>query len=169
MTLPVANTGSSPRLRGTLGRGKSQQCQQRFIPASAGNTAEHVADQREVAVHPRVCGEHRLASVLRSVWSGSSPRLRGTHLVVRGGVVDQRFIPASAGNTRMPSPRQTARTVHPRVCGEHLLLLFHDGLYVGSSPRLRGTLSPVLLIIPWLRFIPASAGNTSGASVIMVR
>ena len=71
-----------------------------------------------------------------------------------------RFIPACAGNTRMPRSQAPGRPVHPRVCGEH----DYGGLVVqaiyGSSPRVRGTPSAQGLQTVSQRFIPACAGNT---------
>ena len=91
---------------------------------------------------------------------GSSPRLRGTHQADHGRGQCARFIPASAGNTKLGQIEISFFTVHPRVCGEHHSgrLRWHDS--VGSSPRLRGTrLGPLNRWVRW-RFIPASAGNT---------
>ena len=92
--------------------------------------------------------------------SGSSPRLRGTP--PRGTRVSRtlRFIPASAGNTRPVAGWAVARTVHPRVCGEHSQLFYDFQSNNGSSPRLRGTHGFSFQDSPMMRFIPASAGNT---------
>ena len=72
-------SGSSPRLRGTLGGGASSLRYSRFIPASAGNTSRFYTSLPASPVHPRVCGEHSRDAVI------VSKRVR--------------FIPASAGNT----------------------------------------------------------------------
>ena len=51
-------------------------------------------------------------------------------------------------------------SVHPRGCGEHAQrrrLMWH---WVGSSPRMRGTLKGLCLALRRRRFIPADAGNT---------
>jgi len=49
-------------------------------------------------VHPRACGE-RLAGVIGArVGCGSSPRVRGTRPDALRQALDQRFIPARAGN-----------------------------------------------------------------------
>jgi len=50
--------------------------------------------------------------------------------------------------------------VHPRACGEHLGSGSSITLLVGSSPRLRGTLSTRRPCTMNMRFIPAPAGNT---------
>ena len=51
-------TGSSPRMRGTLGTGNHIQLGMGIIPAHAGNT--YTRNHRNVSSrdHPRACGEH---------------------------------------------------------------------------------------------------------------
>ena len=175
--------GSSPRLRGTLPRsdgdlnvrrvhprvcGEHVKCSHlfslkfRFIPAFAGNTHTRPTAFRPLPVHPRVCGEHGSDCLFGHADVGSSPRLRGTlgHGIrhsLRG-----RFIPAFAGNTEYLYGHFWYRSVHPRVCGEHALLIVLPATGYGSSPRLRGTHPPYLLFGFLLRFIPAFAGNTQG-------
>ena len=52
------------------------------------------------------------------------------------------------------------RSVHPRVCGEHLTLRQKYEWVGGSSPRVWGTRDPQTVCQrPW-RFIPACVGNT---------
>ena len=53
------------------------------------------------------------------------------------------------------------KSVHPRVCGEHTCFCDDDGEFIGSSPRVRGTLPLDGEVKKSLRFIPACAGNTS--------
>ena len=163
-TLTASINGSSPRLRGTLAIPEILHPAKRFIPASAGNTAPLWCRTRLPAVHPRVCGEHRLTVRKKWDFGGSSPRLRGT-LTLQ--VVDElvlRFIPASAGNTYTPVFCGCNYAVHPRVCGEHVNSLASAAQDAGSSPRLRGTLSTGPLYKRFCRFIPASAGNTASMS-----
>ena len=71
--------------------------------------------------------------------SGSSPRARGTHRPEKFAGVVERFIPACAGNTRRPGRAQSRGTVHPRVRGEHRVMMRLSSSASGSSPRARGT------------------------------
>ena len=90
---------------------------------------------------------------------GSSPRVRGTWHPVPLEVSGRRFIPACAGNIRLRLFALLQSSVHPRVCGEHLLPERRRFVDAGSSPRVRGT---YLIHGPLLssgRFIPACAGN----------
>jgi len=52
----------------------------RFIPARAGNTQWPPWTLPPRPVHPRACGEHGTKAVLARTYSGSSPRVRGTHI-----------------------------------------------------------------------------------------
>ncbi len=52
----------------------------RFIPAYAGNTNKVFVCYHQDAVHPRVCGEHLVSRQQATNQSGSSPRMRGTHI-----------------------------------------------------------------------------------------
>ena len=112
-------SGSSPRMRGTLLRMPRLSGASRFIPAYAGNTAETRSEGYRYAVHPRVCGEHPVSLTADPFYSGSSPRMRGTHCMHDEEPSGTRFIPAYAGNTGNTTEYCAASTVHPRVCGEH--------------------------------------------------
>ena len=70
--------------------------------------------------HPRLFrfGEVSAGSISRAR-AGSSPRMRGTLITRRCGLVCLRFIPAHAGNTFQPQTLALRQSVHPRACGEH--------------------------------------------------
>ena len=152
--------GSSPRLRGTRVLPKLRHVRRRFIPASAGNTPPERPSCAPPAVHPRVCGEHRLLCGKLGRAYGSSPRLRGTQCLGTSHRLGGRFIPASAGNTSPTALELPSTTVHPRVCGEHNTTASLSTTLGGSSPRLRGTQCLPVAVNAVARFIPASAGNT---------
>ena len=152
--------GSSPRMRGTLTILSRPNDLIGIIPAYAGNTERHY--QRRVAGrdHPRVCGEHWCFWNPRIALWGSSPRMRGTHLLHLLPFPEEGIIPAYAGNTSTPSETPLAHRDHPRVCGEHPRYFLGVTEDMGSSPRMRGT---PLRCRPCMRrtgIIPAYAGNT---------
>ena len=91
--------GSSPRTRGTRAHPRHRPRQHRFIPADAGNTHPIAGAVRFTAVHPRGRGEHAVPPLLSAIYSGSSPRTRGTRPACRDRPPKRRFIPADAGNT----------------------------------------------------------------------
>ena len=140
----LVDGGSSPRVRGTRRSLLCPHLLRGFIPARAGNTLRSAAPALPPAVHPRACGEHYFDRKCGFVASGSSPRVRGTHLCSTRSDPLARFIPARAGNTL----RQRST----------LSLVF------GSSPRVRGTPEGGEDWFRHVRFIPARAGNTRWAA-----
>ena len=76
-------------------------------------------------------------------------------------LLDERIIPAHAGQTTCSEPTNGRRPDHPRACGANCGTLPIALAMSGSSPRMRGKL---LLIEPEYlasRIIPAHAGQTS--------
>ena len=74
--------------------------------------------------------------------------------------VDERIIPAYAGNTDVAGGAAPRVRDHPRIRGEH-----HDRVHeriqaVGSSPHTRGTLEQRIQSVVIHGIIPAYAGNT---------
>ena len=147
-------------MRGTLDSASCAIHIARFIPAYAGNTSKAMIGEPSGQVHPRVCGEHVSNSVEYTIFSGSSPRMRGTRRNRRSRGAPRRFIPAYAGNTSLGGSPVPRSPVHPRVCGEHAPVAWTRPATHGSSPRMRGTLHVSLSVDPVDRFIPAYAGNT---------
>ena len=94
--------------------------------------------------------------------TGSSPRVRGTHVGDVAFFTDCRFIPAGAGNTQYRALRMPFVPVHPRGCGEHSAAVLIINSNAGSSPRVRGTHYRKPNKSTSDRFIPAGAGNTIG-------
>ena len=139
----ISRSGSSPRLRGTVGRRRDAGDHLRFIPAPAGNGARPPRSWRTSPVHPRACGERSRPWRHRST-TPVHPRACGERL------------------TRPVSGRDTS--VHPRACGERVMPRTHALTPPGSSPRLRGTRARSSLRPHRHRFIPAPAGNRGDRS-----
>ena len=156
----TVGTGSSPRLRGTRMRGSREKRLVRFIPAPAGNSSAIALKAKPEPVHPRACGELIEAGQHAIDNYGSSPRLRGTLRPSPLVILTRRFIPAPAGNSLSSLLRLVSGAVHPRACGELGSSFLSVNPYGGSSPRLRGTLSPTEIPVVFVRFIPAPAGNS---------
>ena len=97
---------------------------------------------------------------MASSQGGSSPRARGTRLPLPRQPRRDRFIPASAGNTRARPAIHHQPPVHPRERGEHDPPRPRRPPPRGSSPRARGTPDRAADLQAMTRFIPASAGNT---------
>ena len=156
--------GSSPRVRRTVKMDPYKKGWSRFIPACAGNSPP--ASGRGVlhSVHPRVCGEQICSRGGAKRGIGSSPRVRGTGPSRRVGEIPVRFIPACAGNSHDATRSGSSPSVHPRVCGEQITTSISPFAFIGSSPRVRGTVAGVSKSVSSSRFIPACAGNRSRRS-----
>jgi len=152
--------GSSPRVRGTVPLVQHVVVTLRFIPACAGNRMKFLGYVVLVSVHPRVCGEQLLFLRATALTVGSSPRVRGTDSVSVVRAVDDRFIPACAGNSSGSGGLFHPSAVHPRVCGEQPISGCITSTCGGSSPRVRGTVHLRLEAHLLGRFIPACAGNS---------
>ena len=139
-------SGSSPRVRGTLGPPLAGPAPDRFIPACAGNSMRRSRSRSGRSVHPRVCGELGGVDLVADAEHGSSPRVRGTLV----------------GDAQ----RCVRAAVHPRVCGELVVAPRRHASGVGSSPRVRGTLHAAPSAALVIRFIPACAGNSSSACML---
>ena len=157
---PLFNRGSSPPVRGTHMVPVMSVAASRFIPACAGNTAPFNHAWLAIAVHPRLCGEHKQQVASLRHPAGSSPPVRGTPSIARGWLGKLRFIPACAGNTAILLTRGAMQAVHPRLCGEHSPVMWKSCARCGSSPPVRGTLAHLANAHRTGRFIPACAGNT---------
>ena len=151
--------GSSPRLRGTSGKGITMDAVTGIIPALAGNICVPRRGRPFPRDHPRACGEHLWdeGAIVKTV--GSSPRLRGTSRPHTPLPFDCGIIPALAGNMRCACGPLSHCGDHPRACGEHSRLQRRCVKRTGSSPRLRGTSFRLAWLLSHVGIIPALAGN----------
>ena len=110
--------GSSPRVRGTVAERGIFAHLSRLIPAGAGNRRPWSLRSDPAAAHPRGCGEQVVSFISRAGRVGSSPRVRGTVRLDKEPVINQRLIPAGAGNRWCWTRSLASLTAHPRGCGE---------------------------------------------------
>ncbi len=158
-TFSAADTGSSPRVRGTEAVRIGRHERPRLIPAGAGNSRYPRNRRTTASAHPRGCGEQADRASRRRDQGGSSPRVRGTGNCRLDGWQMPRLIPAGAGNRPPEAARFMAATAHPRGCGEQELPSSPAISANGSSPRVRGTAGGAKYWRYQNRFIPAGAGN----------
>ena len=92
--------GSSPRMRGALGRRPLWKVYPGIIPAYAGSTVLAGIRRLGARDHPRVCGEHPASAMRTIVQLGSSPRMRGALARMPALQARVRIIPAYAGSTQ---------------------------------------------------------------------
>ncbi len=63
------------------------------------------------------------------------------------------------GNILLIQDPHLDNSVHPHACGEHNYYSYFAVCFYGSSPRLWGTSSPSVYVVPSSRFIPTPVGN----------
>ncbi len=129
-------------------------------PRSRGEHLDGPAGLEWVAGPSPLTGEHAIIARYPMAISGPSPLTRGTPRGVIDAVLDDRSIPAHAGNTSAGFLRRSERTVHPRSRGEHSRPAERVRLGCGPSPLTRGTQLAPDLVRLLNRSIPAHAGNT---------
>ena len=136
--------GSSPRVRGSLSIYLLPLCWRGIIPAGAGLTRSSCRCSVQGRDHPRGCGAHCNTSNLISVLEGSSPRVRGSRKIINTVFPQAGIIPAGAGLTRPSRRLSRNERDHPRGCGAHKMRASRQLSMRGSSPRVRGSLFPIL-------------------------
>ena len=158
--------GLSPRVRGNRVTELGDVGMLRSIPACAGEPRGRGADPPGGRVYPRVCGgtRHGGAGVRRDL--GLSPRVRGNPPHVLTSDSRRGSIPACAGEPMAYLGRLLSPWVYPRVCGGTALTpqALPEGL--GLSPRVRGNPSPLMVMPPSQRSIPACAGEPRVAGAL---
>ena len=83
------------------------------------------------------------------------------------GLINERFIPAGAGNTVTTTAESSGRAVYPRWRGEHAEPASFDISHAGLSPLARGTRHRKRFRCQSPRFIPAGAGNTVSSCKVL--
>ena len=118
-TIKSTVQGSSPRVRGSLKQYFRFRSFLGIIPAGAGLTEgfiSYILDQRD---HPRRCGAHSSWNLSILSASGSSPRVRGSLVLLDDNAHLLGVIPAGAGLTLLGTYQFFQRRDHPRGCGAH--------------------------------------------------
>ena len=152
--------GSSPHTRGARPGLRCSSRRARIIPAYAGSTTLSCARRSGIRDHPRIRGEHALASALAASERGSSPHTRGAQPTWHESVRAGRIIPAYAGSTPTSLQCFFDWWDHPRIRGEHALDVVCGPSVVGSSPHTRGALEVFVGALRHHGIIPAYAGST---------
>ena len=156
----IKTMGSSPHARGTHAARFTCVWELGIIPACAGNTWPILRSRRVRRDHPRMRGEHPNRNATISLLLGSSPHARGTPVEDVDVALDGGIIPACAGNTFDAAFACAVDRDHPRMRGEHRLMVSRSSFSPGSSPHARGTPAIPQHSLRIVGIIPACAGNT---------
>ena len=110
--------GLSPLTRGTRSPSFHLCLNSRFIPAGAGNSRGIMFTVMRPPVYPRWRGELIVHINNRGEFNGLSPLARGTLGGLPCSQLQQRFIPAGAGNSSWLAISFGVSPVYPRWRGE---------------------------------------------------
>ena len=157
--------GLSPRGRGNPRNALRDNENQRSIPAWAGQPCTPVVNVIAKAVYPRVGGATLSMGLAYLYLAGLSPRGRGNHPNVTQGEVDDRSIPAWAGQPQPTPATHFNKTVYPRVGGATVGSALRGRVTIGLSPRGRGNHRAGAQLVDDRRSIPAWAGQPLAVSV----
>ena len=158
--VPLLVLGSPPRMRGKLKNSGANIESIRITPAHAGKTKVKRGTIDRYGDHPRACGENNLLNWVKSLLSGSPPRMRGKLLPICAMHSQRRITPAHAGKTLEGPRRGSRKKDHPRACGENDAFPIFAPHSIGSPPRMRGKLTHDNCRVYLPRITPAHAGKT---------
>jgi len=133
---------------------------ERNTPACAGTTRREWTPGHRRREHPRVRGDNRDFTGVKSSIAGTPPRARGRHRNGGGEGADAGNTPACAGTTgegRCPIRRCTE---HPRVRGDDTVRNYSEYPVRGTPPRARGRLPDNAPQCRAVGNTPACAGTT---------
>ena len=156
-------SGSSPHTRGAPIQVAAVEGACGIIPAYAGSTQVAAKMRLIMPDHPRIRGEHRLASEMQVTSPGSSPHTRGARVAQSIQAIQARIIPAYAGSTPDFRRGLPEAADHPRIRGEHTGCPSTSWRWKGSSPHTRGAQDDDPGVFECARIIPAYAGSTRGS------
>ncbi len=162
----VWGIGLSPRMQGKLlGYGYRHGILW-SIPAYAGQTNAGRVFSGTAGVYPRVCRANSILAAIAKVSVGLSPRMQGKQNQGMEDMLDDRSIPAYAGQTHACGCGSPTGAVYPRVCRANPARPGPEVSSDGLSPRMQGKPGHVLLSGPEQRSIPAYAGQTTPVCAI---
>mgnify|MGYP007121774174 CR=1 FL=1 len=130
--------GSPPPMRGK-DRCTDRHCSRiRITPAYAGKSGGIRFESKLTEDHPRLCGEKAKRQIVRILFTGSPPPMRGKVYGTTLHGQPHRITPAYAGKRRRTGRQTRSNQDHPRLCGEKVLEVFRHMPLPGSPPPMRG-------------------------------
>ena len=151
--------GLSPRVRGNPIEINARLTAERSIPACAGEPRRRRGRPDYPWVYPRVCGGTTSDKSYAVDTDGLSPRVRGNLARILFFPAGLRSIPACAGEPNLHGLTAQCTAVYPRVCGGTPINRLSVKRMQGLSPRVRGNLQRLSMLLLRLRSIPACAGE----------
>ena len=157
--MPIAVTGTSPRVRGNHNTISYEIRTSRYIPTRAGQPRPGRRPVGIPGVHPHACGATEQLLYRNHPLLGTSPRVRGNlpFLTMHSSIL--RYIPTRAGQPHRRRRTKNNRRVHPHACGATFKYKLRTSCRNGTSPRVRGNPIQLPLVTPAGGYIPTRAGQ----------
>ena len=124
-----------------------------------GTREEHRGAKAWDKDHPHACGDKTAEGLCTGRTIGSSPRVWGQEV---GRTIYQAIggiIPTRVGTSISVMRADDNVQDHPHACGDKFSTPRFSCLLVGSSPRVWGQVSKVVLLLPSRRIIPTRVGT----------
>ena len=131
-------TGSPPPARGACACFYRYPPGCRITPACAGSIPLLTLIRIKPKDHPRLRGEHISSEVVVATIAGSPPPARGALKLTGDHWSNSRITPACAGSIIISQLDEDDFRDHPRLRGEHMVLIGLEKRKMGSPPPARG-------------------------------
>ena len=158
--LPLPFTGIIPAHAGLTSAAAAHGLRVEDHPRGCGAHVKPSSGAASRAGSPRGCGAHSMDDIKAHMHQGSSPRVRGSLVLIEEMHDDAGIIPAGAGLTHIQQTSGRRGRDHPRGCGAHSRRSDKMGRLSGSSPRMRGSRRLPEIHCVRAGIIPADAGLT---------
>ena len=132
----------------------------RITPAYAGTTRIQLQALRQSQDHPRIRGNHPILTLLLIEQQGSPPHTREPHDNTAITTNFERITPAYAGTTKNSIQQAPVVEDHPRIRGNHFVVVASVLAELGSPPHTREPQRKAYRRIHKRRITPAYAGTT---------
>ena len=151
--------GSSPHTRDKSKEVRPDICNNRIIPAYAGQMVFLLPIKVWNQDHPRIRGTNLEVNLGETPFSGSSPHTRDKSVLHLQKSVRQGIIPAYAGQIPIAFVTSLLYKDHPRIRGTNETRVLMQMSLMGSSPHTRDKYKMKLKRKSKNRIIPAYAGQ----------
>ena len=116
-----------------------------------------------------MCGDYFIQPLFLHRVFDTTPRVRGLQKKLFTLFTNSRYNPACAGTTASCACWRLTGTIQPRVCGDYDASSNRVPLSADTTPRVRGLLGVVKVVLDRYRYNPACAGTTTANRKVSYR
>ena len=138
-----------------------------IIPTRVGTRHLRLIRQLKIQDHPHACGDKYDSSLSPVSPKGSSPRVWGQVKEYDSLSYDDRIIPTRVGTSHKLSAAFFRAKDHPHACGDKTRRAKEARPVRGSSPRVWGQVSDIIVSLRTSRIIPTRVGTSNFRNAIV--